>query len=139
MNLRVAIFDVLYVIRIYNLNPSLMQFLSHRNITYHVPVIELQKVYRRKKKSHYTMNIRGWLFFIHFFFWKICVYKANEDFTLSKSQYYFLEWDQINTFDLWYDKQQTTKKILYFNFKLFCMIFGIEFFKCYMQTTKKKN
>lgn len=85
MNLRVAIFDVLYVIRIHNVNPRLMQFLSHRNITYHVPVIELQK-YGRKKK-HYTNNIEGWYFFTLFFFYKEkkIVYKANEDFTLAKS------------------------------------------------------
>lgn len=71
MNLRVAIFDarfdVLYIICIHNKNPRLMQFLSHRNITYHVPVIELQK-YGRKKYIIPTISEGG--FFTLFFFQK---------------------------------------------------------------------
>lgn len=71
MNLRVAIFDVLYVIRIHNINPCLMQFLSHRNITYHVPVIELQK-YGRKKNIIPNKKSKGG-FLDYFFFQKICL------------------------------------------------------------------
>lgn len=90
MNLRVAIFDVLYVIRIHNINPRLMQFLSHRNITYHVPVIELQK-YGRKKNIIPTIS-KGGIFLDYFCFKKKrrkFVYKANEEFTLASHNIIF--------------------------------------------------
>lgn len=76
-------------IRIHNINLRLMQFLSHRNITYHVPVIELQK-YGWKKNIIPTISKGG--IFLHYFFFikkKKFVYKANEDFTLASHNIIF--------------------------------------------------
>lgn len=130
MNLRVAIFDVLYVIRIHNINPCLMQFLSHRNITYHVPVIELQK-YGRKKNIIPNKKSKGG-FLDYFFFPKNLSIKQ-----MIHPRKLFLEWDQINTFDLWYDKKTiffpSSQNFYILISQLFCVLiwreyswFGIE-------------